>query len=401
MKKLLLTFSAAAILFGCTGESKKEKIETKFSEIFDSVKEEFAPDRRSKTFEAKLEVSDKGDTIILRGSTTETQAKETLLARLTESGIVALDSMSILPHPALGDKIFGVTNQSAINFRYSPNYSSESATQTIMGAPLQILEKRGGWTRAVTPEGYIAWVSSGSIAYMNELQFNEWKSAKKIIITTHYTLFRDGATDRANVVADGIMGNIVKFVASAGSYIKVELPDGREAFVPAAHTADFSGWLASRNPTAENILSTAKQFVGFPYMWGGTSIKAMDCSGFTKTVYFLNGVILERDASQQAKTGEDVEITEDFGNLLPGDLLFFGSKATEDKPERVTHVGIHIAKGEFIHSATSVRINSLIPDADNYYEGSKRLVRVRRILTMIDKDPDIISVNKHPWYVAN
>ena len=400
MKKLLLVFSIAAIMFGCSGESKKEKIESKFSEVFNSVKEEFAPDRRSKTFEGKLEVSDKGDTIILRGSTTELQAKEALIARLAEAGIEALDSMTTLPHPALGDKIYGVTNQSAINFRYTPNYSSESATQTIMGAPLQILEKRGGWTRAITPEGYIAWVSSGSIAYMNEAQFNEWRAAKKVIITTHYTLFRAGASDRADVVADGIMGNIVKFVAAAGSYVKVELPDGREAFVPVAHTADFSNWLASRNPSAENILATARQFVGFPYLWGGTSIKAMDCSGFTKTVYFLNGVILERDASQQAKTGEDVEITEDFGNLLPGDLLFFGSKATEEKPERVTHVGIHIANGEFIHAATSVRINSLLPDAGNYYEGSTRLVRVRRILTMIDKDPDIISVNKHPWYVA-
>lgn len=48
MKKLLLTFSIAAILFGCSGESKKEQIESKFSEIFNSVKEEFAPDRGQK-----------------------------------------------------------------------------------------------------------------------------------------------------------------------------------------------------------------------------------------------------------------------------------------------------------------------------------------------------------------
>ena len=401
MKKLLLIFSAAFFVFGCTSESKKEKIEGTFSGIFDKVKEEFAPDRRAKTFEAKLEVSEKGDTVILRGSTTESAAKDALIAKLSEAGIDALDSMVMLPHPALGDKIFGITNQSAINFRYSPNYSSESATQTVMGAPLQILEKRGGWTRAVTPEGYIAWVSSGSIAYMNESEFNEWRAAQKVIITTHYTLYRAGASETSDVVADGIMGNIVKFVANAGPYVKVQLPDGREAFVLTAHTADFSKWLASRNPSPENILTTARQFVGFPYMWGGTSVKAMDCSGFTKTVYFLNGVILERDASQQAKTGEDVELTEDFGNLKAGDLLFFGSKATEERPERITHVGIYIANGEFVHAATSVRINSLLKEAVNYYEGSTRLVRARRILTMIDKDPDIISVSKHAWYVAN
>ncbi|MDD4058050.1 MAG: C40 family peptidase [Bacteroidales bacterium] len=401
MKKLLLTFSAAALLFSCSVESKKEKTESQFSDIFAKVKEEFAPDRRAKTFEAKLDVSEKGETIVLRGSTTEPEARATLVTKLTEAGIDVLDSMINLPHPALGDKIYGVTNQSVINFRYSPSYSSESATQTVMGAPLQILEKRGGWTRAITPEGYIAWVSSGSIAYMNLEQFNDWRAAKKVIITSHYTLYRAGASERSDVVADGVMGNIVKFIATAGPYVKVELPDGRVAFVLTSHTADFSRWLSSRNPSPENILTTAREFVGFPYMWGGTSIKAMDCSGFTKTVYFLNGVILERDASQQAKTGEDVELTDDFGNLKAGDLLFFGSKATENRSERITHVGIYMANGEFIHAATSVRINSLLPDAANYYEGSTRLVRARRILTMIDKDPDIISVSKHPWYVAN
>lgn len=400
MKKLILTAAVVISLAGCSNETKKEKTEATFNDIFTQVKNEYAPDRRLKTFEAKLEVSAKADTIVLRGSTTEPSAKETLLAKLSEAGIEALDSMITLPSPALGEKTWGVTNQSAVNFRYAPSYSSESATQTVMGAPLQILEKRGGWTRAVTPEGYIAWVSSGSVATMNESDFNSWRDAQKVIVTTYYTLFRAGASESSAVIADGIMGNIVKVVAAAGSYIKVMLPDGREAFVQKQHTAPFAEWVASRKPTQENIIATARQFVGFPYMWGGTSIKAMDCSGFTKTVYFLNGVILERDASQQALTGEDVDISKNFDNLTAGDLLFFGSKATDDKKERITHVGIFIGGGEFIHSATSVRINSLIPEAANYYDGSNRLVRANRILTKIDSDAGIVSVSKHPWYFA-
>jgi SH3-like domain-containing protein len=383
MKKLILTAAVVISLAGCSNETKKEKTEATFNDIFTQVKDEYAPDRRLKTFEAKLEVS-----------------KETLLAKLSEAGIEALDSMITLPSPALGEKTWGVTNQSAVNFRYAPSYSSESATQTVMGAPLQILEKRGGWTRAVTPEGYIAWVSSGSVATMNESDFNSWRDAQKVIVTTYYTLFRAGASESSAVIADGIMGNIVKVVAAAGSHIKVMLPDGREAFVQKQHTAPFAEWVASRKPTQENIIATARQFVGFPYMWGGTSIKAMDCSGFTKTVYFLNGVILERDASQQALTGEDVDISKNFDNLTAGDLLFFGSKATNDKKERITHVGIYIGGGEFIHSATSVRINSLIPEAANYYDGSNRLVRANRILTKIDSDAGIVSVSKHPWYFA-
>ena len=264
--------------------------------------------------------------------------------------------------------------------------------------PVRILEKKGGWTRCITPEGYTAWVSSGSIQPMNSEEYNEWTAAPKLIVTTHYTLFREAPVAGSPVISDGVWGNIVRNEGKSGNSYKVILPNGRVAYVAANDVQEFDKWLGSRNPTAENILAVAKQFLGFPYMWGGTSVKAMDCSGFTKTAFYLNGVILERDASQQARTGADVDITEGFDNLRAGDLLFFGSKATEERKERITHVGIYIGNGEFIHSATSVRINSLIPDSVNYYEGSNRLVRANRLITEIDKDPGIVSIVNHPWY---
>ena len=137
-------------------------------------------------------------------------------------------------------------------------------------------------------------------------------------------------------------------------------------------------------------------------MWGGTSIKAVDCSGFTKSTYFLNGLVLARDASQQCHTGDNVDITkyvndstytvEALANLKKGDLIFFGSKATPEKKERVTHVGIYIENGILIHSAGKVRINSLIPTDDNYYSGSKRLIRACRIIGNQDMDKDIWTI---------
>ncbi|PKP07676.1 MAG: hypothetical protein CVU10_09130 [Bacteroidetes bacterium HGW-Bacteroidetes-5] len=402
MKKFTLLLLVALLAISCTSGKKSEKIQKEFDEIAQQVKQEFAPDRRVKTFEPSVEMSENDDrSLILKGSTTEAAAKEALLKALLEKNFQVLDSMVILPDPSLGDKTFGITAQSVINFRYGSGYSNESATQTLMGAPLRILEKRGGWIRAITPEGYIAWVTSGSIQPMNQSEFNDWTSAARLIITTHYTLFRESPSEESAVISDGVWGNIVRMDGTSGNYYKVILPNGKSAFLQKSHAQDFTKWTESRNPTAQNILATAKQFLGFPYMWGGTSIKAVDCSGFTKSVFFFNGVILERDASQQALTGEDVDISNGFENLLPGDLLFFGSKATEQKKERITHVGIHIASGEFIHSATSVRINSLIPDSANYYEGSNRLVRAKRLLTRVDQESDIISIKKHPWYFVN
>ena len=76
-----------------------------------------------------------------------------------------------------------------------------------------------------------------------------------------------------------------------------------------------------------------------------------------------------------------------------GDLIFFGSKATPERKERITHVGIYIGDGIFIHSAGKVRINSLIPEDDNYYSGSNRLVRAQRMLGNQDCGKGIISMN--------
>jgi len=106
-------------------------------------------------------------------------------------------------------------------------------------------------------------------------------------------------------------------------------------------------WALKANPMAEDIIATALQFVGFPYMWAGTSIKAMDCSGLVKTVLYLNGVITLRDASQQARMGEQVDMSDGWKNLQMADLLFFGRKATKERPESITHVGIYIGRRTF------------------------------------------------------
>lgn len=389
---------AAFLLISCNIGPKNKEIQEQFDMISSKVKSDFAPDRRMKTYEASLEFSENNKTIVLRGSTTEPGAKEALLKALAGKKIEVLDSMVVLPDPALGDKIYGITALSVINFRYDSDYSGESATQTTLGMPLRILEKRAGWTRAVTPEGYTAWVTSGSIQPMNEQEYKDWCAAPKLIITSYYTLFRDGASESAGVVQDGVMGNIVRAGGTQGSYYKVVLPNGKSAFVPKADAQDLTQWLDSRQPTPENIIATAKKFLGFPYMWAGTSIKAMDCSGFTKTTFFLNGIVLARDASQQAYTGDTLDISNGIDNLKMGDLLFFGRKATKEKKEHASHVGIYIGNGEFIHCATSVRINSLIPEAPNYYEGSTRLIRAQRILTRVDVDKNIVSIKNHPAY---
>ena len=401
MKKLVLLATLPVVaLYGCCGGDKTTKEAAAFETISKEMKAQYAPDGRSKTLEVKLEQTANG--YALKGVTNQPDAKAAYVKAFEDKGIKVLDSIAMLPSETLEGKIYGVSNQSVINFRTAGKYSAESATQVMMGTPLQVLEKKGGWTRAITPEGYISWVSSGSITYMDKAEFDAYQAAKKVIVTTKYATMYEGPSANSQMVSDVVWGNILLDKGTQGAWQKVAISDGREGYVLKSDVTEFNKWLDSRNPTAENIIATAKQFIGVPYMWGGTSIKAVDCSGFCKSTYFLNGIVLARDASQQCLTGDGVDISkyvdggeytrEALANLKKGDLIFFGTKATPEKKERITHVGIYIEDGIFIHSATKVRINSLIPTDENYYDGSKRLVRAQRILGNVDAGKDIWSL---------
>lgn len=394
MRKLILLSAAfMLVISSCCGD-KTEVLNS----ISKEVKSEFAPDRRDKTFETKFkEVDGKW---VLYGSTTEAEAKASLLEKLAAKKMDVLDSMKVLPDQALVEKgiVYAVTAHSVANLRYEADYSSEMATQVLMGTPLKVLEKKSYWYRVITPEGYIAWVTVGSVKTMNEEEFTAWRDSYRVIVDTHYTLFRDKPSKNGAIISDGVWGDIVQAPVNkvVNGFQQVLLPNGKTAYVPASDVKPFQKWLDSRNPTTDNILNTGKQFLGFPYLWAGTSIKGLDCSGFVKTSHYLNGIILRRDASQQAKIGEEVDITNGIENLVKGDILFFGRKATAERPARVTHVGMYLGEGMFIHSATFVKINSLVPGTDNYYDGT--MVCARRINGMEDTIYGLWSIAKHPWY---
>lgn len=404
LKILSLLIALVLVITNCsTNNSGKAKLN--FEQILKEIKTQYAPDSRVAIIEVSIDeqTGSNGNIAVLKGKTTCPEIKEAFVNAYKKIDIDIVDSITILPNEELKGKIYGVATQSVINFRTSGKYSAESATQVMMGTPVKILEKNNGWTRAVTPEGYISWVTSGSLAELTQEEMESYNAAKKVIITTKYTTIYSDPKQNSEIVCDAVWGNIFIDLGNKGFWNKVALADGREGYVMAGDVQQFDKWLDSRNPTADNIIETAKQFIGVPYMWGGTSIKAVDCSGFTKSTYFLNGVVLARDASQQCYTGDDVDITnyingtqtkEALSNLKKGDLIFFGTKATPEKKERITHVGIYIENGIFIHSATRVKINSLIPEDANYYSGSNRLVRAQRIIGNVDCNKGIYSISK-------
>lgn len=371
------------IILAATSFAQENGNMEKLTSIIENIKEEFAPDGRVALFNIEVELP--GEVYVLKGETNIPAAKNKLLEKMKNENINVSDEINILPSEELGDKIFGVINLSVANLRSKPDHPAELSTQAILGMPINVLKKgEGGFHLVQTPDGYISWLDNSGFHPMTKIELDDWLKSDKIIYLQEYGFAFSQSDENSQRVSDLAIGNVLKLNGEEENYYKVNFPDGREAFVDKNESRLFNNWYAGLNPTPENVLSEAHRFMGVPYLWGGTSSKGMDCSGFTKTVFFLNGMILPRDASQQVHTGELVDTENGWENLKPGDLLFFGRKASGERKERITHVAIYIGDGDFIHAAGRVQINSFNPDKPYYSDYRKSgLIRAKRILTSI------------------
>ncbi|MBN2281815.1 MAG: C40 family peptidase [Candidatus Marinimicrobia bacterium] len=300
--------------------------------------------------------------------------------------------LTLLPEKSLETQ-YGVINLSAANIRSERRHGSELLTQGILGQPVKIFDQKGDWYKIQTPDKYLGWVDDYGVHPMTEKEMKSWNKADKIIFLEHAGFVYAEENSDGEIVSDIVLGNMLKLTGKTHRFYQVEFPDGRTGYVKKSEATTEQEWLDNIEVTGENLAAIAKKFMGVPYLWGGTSAKALDCSGFMKTVYFMHGIILQRDASQQALWGEEVSMAEDYAHLQIGDLIFFGSN-----PERITHVGLYLGDKEFIHEAGRVKINSLDPDAANYSGYRASSVRgVRRIIESVDK-PGISSYKTHEFY---
>jgi cell wall-associated NlpC family hydrolase len=128
--------------------------------------------------------------------------------------------------------------------------------------------------------------------------------------------------------------------------------------------------LAGEPAGARRVLAIAHRYMGRPYRYGGSSSRGFDCSGFVLHVYRQVGVQLPHHSGAQARVGKPVSRQQ----LQPGDLVFFRTRGS-----RISHVGIYIGNGKFIHASSArgrVRIDSL---DDGYYKrryaGARRITR--------------------------
>lgn len=292
---------------------------------------------------------------------------------------------------------YGVITVSVADGRTEGKFEAEMGTQLLLGMPVQIMQ-HDGWWQIKSPEGYVVWIEPRAFVRMNKESFNRWTSAKKVIFTDDYGFAYETPDEHKQRSSDLVFGDLLKLEGENGRFFQVSYPDGRKAYVLKTQASLLDQWESSRRLTEESIVQTALTLKGIPYTWGGTSVKGMDCSGFSKTVFLKNGIILERDADQQAATGIPVDISKGYDNLRPGDLMFFGKKATSDKKEYIRHVAIYIGNKEFIQASGYIRISSLDPNKPNYDSyNTSEFIRATRIIGAVGSK-GIWKINENPLY---
>ncbi len=376
---LILLFIALAGFGACT--SQAEKTVSELNTLLGELKLEYAPDDRIEWWEiAAAEVE---GVIVLKGEVASKEAYKAVVQRVDARFSEVKNELLLLPEEDDGQLVNGLVNNSVIHLRREPSSTKELVTQALLGAPVRILKTEGGKSLIQIPDGYIGWVNRAEVHAVDREELAAYREAEKVVYTAQYGLSYSEPDMGSMPVTDLVIGNILSKVTEESGYTQVKYPDGRLGWVKSSELVP-AGEIFFKTILKENLVQTALKYHGIPYLWGGTSSKNIDCSGLVSNVYFLNGIQLPRDADMQALIGR--ELTTDFvpEGLEPGDLLFFGRKASEGKEERVTHVAMYIGDGEYIHSAgyrERVGINSMVSTTDNFIESYPDIfVRAVRII---------------------
>jgi hypothetical protein len=381
LKSCMSIMLLLSLAFACSSPTRQTI--TGLNELLDSVHQKYVLDDRIELWDVSIH-SDSGQ-FSLAGSLTNMEAYEALEEALDQLFPEVENRIVLHSEDGDGALVHALVNNSVIHLRREPSSTKELVTQALLGTPVRILLTEGGKSLVQVPDGYLGWINTKEVHLVDREELAVYREAEKLIFHAQYGTAYSEPDESSMPVTDLVIGNILCKVDERAGFTQVLYPDGRLGWVRSGDLVPAEE-IFYKSPQQENLVQTALKFHGIPYLWGGASSKTIDCSGLVCNVYFLNGIQLPRDADMQALIGRELSTEFVSEGLEAGDLLFFGRKASEGKPERVTHVAMYIGDGEYIHSSghrERVSINSMDSTRANYipeYEYPDFFVRAVRII---------------------
>ena len=213
-------------------------------------------------------------------------------------------------------------------------------------------------------DGQLGWANKAALQLLSQNEWQEFRESKLYIFKGKDDFVF--TTPNGKILQDLVAGCLIKGnISNHIGWHNVILFNGLNGFVESVHLVPFEEF-SSQKTNQDMILDQARKWMGRPYLWGGTSPRAMDCSGYTKMIYHQFGYSLPRDASQQVRLGDTVSTDADLPGVLPGDFLFFGNKGQDGANDKITHVALYLGKGRIIHSTGQVKIESLRKDDPDF-----------------------------------
>lgn len=312
------------------------------------------------------------------GSAVRETTKKSLTAGVTSQTVVDIAkspevsiSKSDVVITALGQETtYGYTNigvancEGNLNVREEPSPDGKLVGKMPEHAGCEVLEYAGDWVKVSSGEvtGYVmgSYIMTGDeAAAMADSVAREMATVKPRSLNV-----RSEANTECSVLAQMPEGEQMEVVGLQGDWVQVVV-DNDMGYVSAEYV-DIAKVLPKAMTMTEvrfgsgvsdvrvDLVSYATQFIGHPYVWGGTSLtRGADCSGFTLAVYAKYGVSLPHSSKAQANCGRRISASE----AKPGDLFFYGRSGTSG----IGHVGIYIGNGQIVHASsqkTGIKISS-------------------------------------------
>lgn len=266
-----------------------------------------------------------------------------------------------------------------VNVRSAADTNAEVLSQLQNGDSVTVVGQTGTWyllkfdgSNAYVHKDYVSGDLLEDIIEEGTSFKAEEKKYAQVTAETGLNVRADASLD-APVVELLSNNTSAEIIEEHGDWIQVKTTSGKVGFV-SSEFVSITTTESTNLSLAQQIIAFGKQYMGTPYKWGGTNLSTgVDCSGFVYSVMKQFGINLNRSSASMVNNGTPVEKS----NLQMGDLVFFDTTGPNDGG--ISHVGIYISGGDYIHSSSGAAWGVTISNLNEDYS-ARTYVTARRVL---------------------